>query len=305
MNRGSTTGGFASRGGVSGGRLWRTCAWAVLCLVSAAARAAEPAPEPVTAVWKERLVHFSYRGFSAVYPCRMLENRVALVLTAVGARPDLEVRASHCDTPMSAATVGPGDRAVWSDSMPGTAPGYPATSPGQDGTPWTRSASEPGGGYYRRAEPRQVVDLRVRLSVPVAITPEVIEDLQLDRKRRELVARVTDDPLPLFDDPIPFAAQRQVVTLSRENGLHAVDCELLEQMASTVLRELGVRVLRRNNRCDRGTVSRIPPRLTVEAMLPLPYPSSATGGAATDDGDSQDTQDAQEPQESQDSREPP
>lgn len=189
--------------------------------------------------------------------------------------------------------------------MPGTAPGHPATTPGQDGTPWTRSASEPGRGYYRRAEPRQVVDLRVRLSLPVAITPEIIEELKWDRKRRELLARVTDDPLPLFDDPIPFAAQRQVVTLSRENGLQAVDCELLEQMASTVLRELGVRVLRRNIRCDRGTVSRIPPRLTVEAMLPLAYPSSAAGGAATDDGDSQDTQDAQEPQESQDSREPP
>jgi len=258
-------------------------AWIALSLLAATGHAAEPAHEPVTAVWKERLLHFSYRGYSAVYPCKVLENRVALVLAAVGARPDIEVDANQCDTSVTSATVAPGEGADWTRTMPGTAPGYPGTASGPSANRIPRDGSAPGGGYYRRTEPRQEVDMRVRLSVPVEVTPAVIEELKTDRKRRELLARVTDDPLPLFDDPVPFTAQRQVLTLSRETGIEAVDCELVDQMASSLFKDLGVRVLKRNNRCDRGTVSRIPPKVTVEALVPVRIGTPGPAAAAPEE----------------------
>jgi hypothetical protein len=261
--------------------LLRTLLVSTLLLPAAGGRAM--AEEPVVAVWKERPAHFSYRGFAAVYPCSVLQNRIALVLTAIGARPDLRVTVNHCDASFDSSTMTASGNMGWPQGSADRGRTDSPTAAGIGSGSPARDRSEPGGGYYRRSEPRQVVDVRVLMSVPVEVTPEVIAELKTDRKRRELISRVTGDPLPLFDDPIPFPAQRQVVTLSHETGLEAFDCELLDEMASSVLPELDVRVLKRRLRCDHGAASRLAPSLEVEALLPVTSMHPARRGEATVD----------------------
>lgn len=239
-----------------------------VALPAAGSQAAEQ--EPVVAVWRERQLHFTYRGFDAVYPCSVLQNRVALVLVTVGARPDVQVSVHHCDASFASATVPATGSTRWPQSPTATGTSSGPTSPAD---------------YYRRAQPRQVAEVGIRMSVPVEVTPEVAAELKTDRKRRELVAQVTGDPLPLFDDPIRFAAQRQSVTLSRDTGIEAFDCELLEQMALSLFRDLDVRVLRRGYRCDRDSMSRIAPKLEVEALIPLAPGSPTRTGDKEGDGE--------------------
>lgn len=254
------------------------------------------AEEPVTAVWKARQLHFSYRGYEAVYPCSVLQQRIALVLNAVGARPDLEVIVNDCDGPFASATVPLGDGAYWPPGATEPAAGDPLALPAGRDLGWTRTAAS-GRNTYRRSEPRQVANATIRLSVPVETTPEVIAELETDRKRRELITRVTGNPLPLFDDPIPFPATRQVVTLSRETaGVDAADCELLEQMATRLFRELGIRVVRRGYTCDRSYASRVAPTLDVEALVPVGFEvggkeEPAPGGKEADPRAPEDTGD--------------
>lgn len=245
-------------------------ALALLTLVLLPTCARAEAQDPVVAVWKERQLRFSYLGFMAVYPCHVLQNRIARVLNAVGARPDLQVTLTHCDASFASPTVVAGDDAGGPHNPSGSLPGAWPTGPSRDGAGRLLNTSESGPGAYRRTEPRQVVDVQVQLSMPAAMTQEVIAELKADRKRRELIARVTGDPLPLFADPIAFAAQRKAVTLSHETtGIEAADCELLDQMASSVFRTLGVRIVRRGYTCDRTWVSRIRPTLDVEALVPV------------------------------------
>jgi hypothetical protein len=111
--------------------------------------------------------------------------------------------------------------------------------------------------------------------MPTEVTPEVLAEMERDKKRRELVSRVTGDPSAKFDDPIVFTAQRQPVTLSRRTiGLEPQECELLEQMSTSVFRKLDVRVVRRSSSCGRNQISHIPPQLTVEALIGTPLPTS-------------------------------
>lgn len=251
------------------------CSLLLLALTLPASPVRAAAEEPVTAVWKARQLHFSYRGYEAVYPCTVLQQRIALVLGAVGARPDVEVIVNDCDELFAPATVPLGDGASWPPGSSAPAAGDRLTLPPGRDIGGTRTAAA-GRSSYRRSEPGQVANVSIRLAMPVETTPEVIAELETDRKRRELITRVTGNPLPLFDDPIPFPASRQVVTLSRETaGVDAADCELLEQMATTVLRELGVRVVRRGYTCDRSWTSRVAPTLDVDALVPVGFTAGA------------------------------
>lgn len=251
---------------------------AVLVLVPLPTCARAEAQETVAAVWKERELHFSYLGFMAVHPCHVLQNRIARVLNAVGARPDLRVTLSNCNARFDGPTVVTGDGANWPQAPSGSPLGGWPTVPSRDGANRAPGPAESGPGAYRRAEPRQAVEVQVRLSIPAEMTPEVIAELRADRKRRELIAQVTGDPLPLFDDPIAFAAERKVVTLSHETtGIEPADCELLQQMASGVFKTLGVRVIRRRYACDRISVSRIRPTLEAEALIPVAIRLDADG----------------------------
>ncbi len=199
------------------------------------------------AVWKEHTIFFSYRSSTAVYSCSTLKNRVGTILLAVGARPDMEITVNNCNVSFVPDDVPTTDRGRWTLES-GTAP-----------------------AYDRRTDREQIVDVRVRLSMPVEMTPDVVDELKADKSRRELVSQATGNPIPRFDDPIPFAAQREVVTLSRRTaGLDPGDCELLEELVDSSFRSLGLHVVRRGFACDHGVSWRIPPSLDVEALVATP-----------------------------------
>jgi hypothetical protein len=246
-------------------RRWRRRAAVGLALallaVSQRGAAEEEVAAPITAVWKEQTIYFSYGSSVVVYSCSALQNRVARILLAIGARPDLEVRVSNCseslavpDAPMNGG---------------GTLGGFES--------PTSRSLT-------RRGEPRQLLNVRVRARMPVAVTPEILVEVEKDRSRRELVARVTGNPAARFDDLIEFTAQRQLVTLSPKTiGIEADDCELLDQISARGFRQLGVRVVSSRLACDPDRVSRLNPELQVEALIgtqfgfavPHPKPAAA------------------------------
>lgn len=255
-------------------------ALAVLALLPACAHA--EAQEPVAAVWKERQLNFSYRSFTTVHPCHVLQNRIARVLNALGARSDLQVTLSNCNALLPAPVVVSGNDSGWPQSPSGSSPGSWPTAPYGDGANRPPNPFESRPGAYGRTEPRQVVDVKVRLSVPAEMTPEVLAEMKTDRRRRELIARVTGNPLPLFDDPIAFAAERKVVTLSHETtGIEPTECELLQQIASSVFKKLDVRVVRRRISCDRMSASRVRPTLDAEALVPVTFrPVDAGEGPA-------------------------
>lgn len=227
--------------------------------------AQEPAADekPIAAVWRKEEILFTYQSSIAIYSCDALENRVGSILYAVGARPDLEVKVTGCS------------RSV-----------VPMNSPAVDRT---RRTWEPGSGtsYVRPAERQQISTVHVLLSMPAEVTPEVVEELKADKSRRELISRVTGNPIPRFDDPIPFAAERRVVTLSYKTvGLEAAECELLDQLVTSSFRNLGLRVVRQGYTCDRRRVSYIRPTLDVEALVPMQYepekPQSAPAESSDD-----------------------
>jgi hypothetical protein len=211
------------------------------------------AQEQVPAVWKEREFVFSYRSSIAIYACTSLESRVASILRAIGARPDLQVKLSNCRE----TTRPPGPPV--SDPV-----NAPVSVPGSRNARGSLSTS----ALDRRTSVEQNVNVLVRLSMPVEVTPDVVDELKRDKSRRELVSHVTGDPAPRFDDPIVFAAERRVVTLSRDTiGIEPEECELLDQISASGFRELGIRVVSRDFVCDRNRVSLIAPRLDVEALL--------------------------------------
>lgn len=249
-------------------------------LLVMSAHATEQEPVPVPVVWKERELYFSYRSSKAIYSCSALQGRVASILLAVGARPDLEVTVQNCSVSPVVADVTTSDRTRWG---------------------WE---NRPASVVSRRDERQQVVDVVARVSMPVEMTPDVIAEMRADKSRRELISRSTGNPLPRFDDPIPFTAQKGVVTLSRETlGLEAAECELLDQLAASTFRVLDIRVVQRSYNCDRSQVSHIPPTLRVEAFVPASFravkaqPPPVTGENSNDPGEpaSSDDQPAEQP----------
>ena len=142
------------------GALLPALASLALVLLPPCARA--EAQEPVAAVWKERELHFSDRSFMAVQPCRVLQNRIARVLNALGARQDLQVTLTNCDARVASPTVVAGDHAGWPQNSTGSAPGgWPMTS-SSDGANGPPNPSESRPSAYWRTEPRQAVEVKVR-----------------------------------------------------------------------------------------------------------------------------------------------
>jgi hypothetical protein len=211
------------------------------------------AQEPlITAVWKVREVDFMYRSSLVVFPCDALRDRVAAILRGVGARDDIQVQANDCSNSVIPTTD------TFSNTMPDPTDSWGRTS---QNNRWTGRASVP----------EQMTHVRIRVLMPTEVTPQILSELERDQSRRELISRVTGNPAAKNDHPVVFQAQRQPITLSRKTiGLHPVECELLDQMSTSVFSQLDVRVLRKSTMCDRNSISRIPPQVTVETLVGVP-----------------------------------
>lgn len=75
---------------------WRCMLAALLAIVPAAVMAGAP-DVPVTAVWKAQQVNFEYRGYSTIYNCRSLEDKLQVILRSVGARDDVRLQSYVCN----------------------------------------------------------------------------------------------------------------------------------------------------------------------------------------------------------------
>lgn len=223
---------------------------------------------PVTAVFKAREVGFVYNSATHYLPCYELENRVAKILLAVGARDDIKVSASQCNQFEDPSDMG----GTWRRS-----------------DTWDRADPMDRFRNNTKIDRGQSTPVRIRLMMPTTVTPEVLAEIDKDKSRRELVSRVTGNPAAAFNDPVVFEAQRQEVTLTgRALRLDPEDCQLVDQMTG-VLRKLDVRIVRKNFSCDSRSYSRIPVQMTVEALLPTgnlrPLPEGKEGAKSGTQGE--------------------
>ena len=60
-------------------------------------------PVVVEAVWKPQRINFVYRGYSTLYSCSGLQDKLERILATVGARDHVELRAYSCDDALSIA----------------------------------------------------------------------------------------------------------------------------------------------------------------------------------------------------------
>ena len=92
-------------GKMKGSGRWVDFARAALLLLAAGvANAQSPADQTVVeAVWKPQRMNFVYRGYSTLYSCRGLQQKLEKILTSVGARGGIELRAYSCDDELATA----------------------------------------------------------------------------------------------------------------------------------------------------------------------------------------------------------
>lgn len=77
---------------------------AVLLLAAGVASAqTQPDESVVEAVWKPQRMNFVYRGYSTLYSCRGLQDKLEKILTTVGARDSIQLRAYSCDDELAIA----------------------------------------------------------------------------------------------------------------------------------------------------------------------------------------------------------
>ena len=225
----------------------------------------QAAPEPVTAVLKLRETDFVYRTSRNYLSCDEIQNGVAVILRAVGARDDVQVRVSNCGVGgVPDLTVSDGSGGPWNDNRSG----------GQwNDSNWDRSTRQQSPmERMRGSTPRQNTPVHIWVMMPVPATPKIMEEMEKDKARRELVSRVTGNMAAALNDPILFHATRQQVTLSHDTiKLRPEHCELLEQMISGTFRDLDLRAVRKSLSCDPHQRSSFPPQATVEALLPVGY----------------------------------
>lgn len=266
------------------------CVWVGLILIAASflAGAAETAGQAptITAVHKAQELSFNYRSYGYFYSCHDLQQRVAAMLIAVGARDDIRVDARNCDALMVS-----GDTSMDIDPTLGRGGNDPFGRDRSD--PFGRNQNDPFGrsGGFRRSgtEREQSAQVRIKLMMPVEVTPQILAEIEKDKSRRDLVSRVTGNPAAAMNDPVVFAARREEVTLSQSTmRLKAEDCALLQQLTMQVIRRLDVKVKNQSFNCGPRSSSRIPPQLTVEtllptgALLPMPNPEKKEAAGTSD-----------------------
>jgi hypothetical protein len=227
---------------------------AVSCEAVVAEETTQP-QEPIAAALKLHEVDFVYRTSRNYLSCGELQNGVAVILRALGARDDVDVRVSNCAfTDIPDATIS-NDGSTWNNQV------------------WDRSTRQQSPMERMRGETNnQSTALHIRAMLPVPANKKVLKEMEQDKARRELISRVTGNPNAALNDPILFAATRQAVTLSHDTiKLEPEHCQLLEQMINSVLRRLDMRVVRKNMSCDPHQRSNFPPSATIEALLPVGY----------------------------------
>jgi hypothetical protein len=216
-----------------------------------------PAPEPpptptpeqkalaesMTAIWKDQQIDFFYHSTDAIYACSALESRVKSIMRAVGAE-NVKVSANDCDQFLF-------DQEVTGDIF------RPSIERDRFGT------------SARRTNRQQNAHVRIDFKSPVPATPEGLAELNKDKARRELVARVTGNAEALQEATGLFPAHWQEVAFNRGDPLRLEpeECDLVDQMARSVLPRIGVRIVSNSTLCVPHQVSMLQPNLKVAALV--------------------------------------
>jgi hypothetical protein len=84
---------------------------------------------------------------------------------------------------------------------------------------------------------------RIRVAVPAEATPERLAQLEADKSKRELIAKVKGTGAAVDVATAQFPAERRVVEFEgrRIGRINDGDCELFEQLLPRVLEPLGIR----------------------------------------------------------------
>ena len=222
--------------------------------MNCAALADEPkeAPKQIEAVFKLREVQFVYRTLVNFLACDELRRDVAVILRAMGARDDVQVRVNNCELVLT--------------------PGQQASARGWDRFHPDRLPDPTGG--FDDDDQQQFSTVFVKGMFPIEATPEVMKEIEQDKSRRELISRVTGDPTAAHNDPIVFQAERKQITLSQGTlRLRPEHCQLLEQMMPSLTRKLDFKVISKQFSCDRYGRSEFAPKVTVEVLWPSGAPA--------------------------------
>jgi len=221
------------------------------------------------AAFKQKDIDFYYRSSLVPLSCNDLANRVAVIMNAIGARDDVNVSVTGCETVVTPSR----HRSRTSASDPWGNPSSSGTWNGQSPSGgWSASVSADPFDASNGGE--QSARVHIRAMMPVLVTPEILNEMEKDKSRRELISRVTGNPAARMDVPVVFPASRQQVTLShRTIKLEPEDCELLEQMSRSIFRSLDVRTVGGSPNCTRGEVGHMSPQMTVDALLPVAPPA--------------------------------
>jgi len=208
-------------------------------------------PKQVAAVLKLHEVHFVYRTVVNFFACDELRRDVAVILRALGARDDVQVRVNDCELVLM--------------------PDQRASSGG-----WDRFHPERPPDPFRNfddQDQQQFSTVYVKAMFPIEATPEVMKEIDKDKSRRDLISRVTGDPAAGLNDPIVYPAERKQITLSQGTlRLRPEHCELLEQMIPSLARQLDFKVISKQLSCDRYGRSQFAPKVTVEVLWPSGAP---------------------------------
>lgn len=218
----------------------------------------------IPAVLKARDANFVYRSSTRQLSCDQLRQRIANIMRALGARQDVEVRADDCESFIDPTQI--------SD------PGRMGRGSQNSMDPFDRSASSPldrarsSRSDLSDRNRSQSTPVRIKLMMPVEVTADIVEEVERDKARRELVSRVQGNRNAAMNDAIFFPAERKEVELSHDTiDLEPIDCELLEQLSMGVFRKLDLKVTNRSLSCDPRERSYINPSLTVEALVPVGF----------------------------------
>lgn len=127
------------------------------------------------------------------------------------------------------------------------------------------------GACFRPTGPVERPRVRIRAALPREATPQLIDELQNDAAKRELVARARGEPSVIDDPAAQFPATSRQVRF--ESSLLARiqdgDCELMEQLVRHVFEPLGVRVVEGSRTdCLPGQVTLNSVQLTLEVLEP-------------------------------------
>lgn len=128
-------------------------------------------------------------------------------------------------------------------------------------------------GGCQGSRPERSISVRVSMLAPVAVG-EQDQQSQLSAEKQQALIKRVSGKTPV--DMAPFAATWETVDLSKDRSLNiqAGDCELIEQLRNGLFAKMRIKILSDQTTCVPHQSSKVLPKLTVSALVPLKKPDA-------------------------------